>query len=398
MAHILSTGSGVVLDLIRSGEATTRTDLIDQLGWSRITLARRLDELLAASIIVIAGQRDSRGGRPAENFAINKDAGVLLGVDIGGSHTRVGITDLVSTVLIEDEADIGLWDGPDEVFTWARQVFDHLLRRLGKSWSDVRGIGVGVPGPVDAATGRLASPQVDAQWQDVLVKDYFPAEFSAIFAVDRDVNIMAVGESRLGWPEYRDLTVLKVGLGIGCGLVLDGRVYHGARGGAGDFSHTDRGGSEPCRCGRTGCLEAIASGYAIRDALNERGYRIRTSADIVELARTGNTDAVGLLESAGERIGTALVDVVGLLNPAAVVIGGNLAEAGEPFLASIRHALHTRARDFSGAGLVIAPSRLGHKAGVLGASLIAQDALFDADRISHLTRSASTSGTTLASS
>ena len=224
MAHVLSTGSGVVLELIRSGAATTRTDLIDELGWSRITLARRLDELIAASIIVIAGQRDSQGGRPAEHFAVNKDAGVLLGIDVGGSHTRVGVTDLVSTVLIEDEADIGLADGPEDIFKWAIQVFDHLLLQLGKTRADVRGVGVGVPGPVDALTGRLASPQIDAEWQGILVKDYFPDDFTAVFAVDRDVNIVAIGESRLGWPEYRDITVLKLGLGIGCGLVLDGQI------------------------------------------------------------------------------------------------------------------------------------------------------------------------------
>jgi predicted NBD/HSP70 family sugar kinase len=386
MAHVLSTGSGIVLDLVRSGEATTRSELIDRLGWSRITLARRLDELLAAEIIVVAGQRDSGGGRPAENFALNEGAGVLFCVDVGGSHTRVAITDLASNVLIEDEADIGLADGPHDVFAWANQVFDYLLQQLGKTRSAVRGLGVGVPGPVDTATGRLASPQLDPQWNDVLVTDHFPAEMRAIFAVDRDVNVMAVAESRLGWPEYRDLTVLKVGLGIGCGLVLDGRVYHGARGGAGDFSHGHRRGSEPCSCGRTGCLETVASGYAIRRELIARGHSVRTSADIVALVNAGNTDALKLVSAAGTAIGEALVDVVGLLNPAAIVVGGNLAGAGDPLLSPIRDTLLAKARAFSGAGIVIAPSRLGHKAGVLGASLIAQDALFETDRISRLTR------------
>ncbi|TFD65686.1 ROK family protein [Cryobacterium ruanii] len=386
MARAMSTGSGVVLDLIRTGAATTRPALIDELGWSRITLARRLDELLAAGIIMVAGQTDSRGGRPAESFAINKDAGLLLSVDIGGSHTRVAVTDLVSTILIEDEADIGLWEGPDTVFTWANQVFDYLLRRLGKTRADVRGIGVGVPGPVDAATGRLAAPQIDAQWNDVLVQNYFPADFVAIFAVDRDVNIMAVAESRLGWPENRDLTVLKVGLGIGCAFVLDGRVYRGARGGAGDFSHSFRYGTELCSCGQHGCLEAVASGYAIRRELNALGYRIRTTGDIVALSRMGSPDAVRLLTAAGAEIGQALIDVAGLLNPAMIIIGGQLAEAGDPYLSSLRDAVLARVRAFSGAGLTVEPSRLGKKAGVLGASLIAQDALFDADRISRLTR------------
>lgn len=386
MAHVLSTGSGILLDLIRSGKATTRTDLIDELGWSRITVARRLDELLAASIITITGQRDSRGGRPAENFAVNKDAGLLFGIDIGGSHTRVGITDLVSTVLIEDEADIGLSDGPTEVFAWAVQVFDYLLQRLGKKRSDVLGVGVGVPGPVDAATGRLATPQHNVEWENVLVKDHFPQDITAVFAVDRDVNIMAIGESRLGWPELDDITVLKVGLGIGCALILDGRIYRGARGGAGDFSHGYRHGDEPCSCGKKGCLEAVASGYAIRRELQARGRQVRTSADIVALAQSGDSETLALLGAAGDEIGSALVDVIGLLNPSAVVIGGNLAEAGAPFLGAIERSLRSNARAFSGRDLVIAPSRLGHKAGVLGASLIAQDALFDSDRISRLTR------------
>ena len=386
MAHAMSTGSGVVLDLIRAGAATTRPALIVELGWSRITLARRLDELLAAGIIIVAGQSDSRGGRPAESFAINKDAGLLLSVDIGGSHTRVAVTDLVSTILIEDEADIGLWEGPDTVFTWANQVFDYLLRQLGKTRADVRGIGVGVPGPVDAATGRLAAPQIDAQWNDVLVQNYFPADFTAIFAVDRDVNIMAVAESRLGWPEHGDLTVLKVGLGIGCALVLDGGVYRGARGGAGDFSHSFRYGTQLCSCGQLGCLEAVASGYAIRRELNALGYRIRTTGDIVSRSRMGSPDAVRLLAAAGAEIGRALVDVAGLLNPAMIVIGGQLAEAGDPYVSSLRDALLGQVRAFSGTGLTVEPSRLGNKAGVLGASLIAQDALFEADRISHLTR------------
>jgi predicted NBD/HSP70 family sugar kinase len=197
---------------------------------------------------------------------------------------------------------------------------------------------------------------------------------------------MAVAESRLGWPEYRDLTVLKVGLGIGCALVLDGRVYHGARGGAGDFSHGHRRGTEPCRCGRSGCLEAVASGYAIRRALNDRGHAVRTSADIVALVNDANADAVSLISDAGAEIGAALVDVVGLLNPAAIVVGGNLAEAGDPLLSPLRETLLTEARPFSGAGIVVARSRLGHAAGVLGASLIAQDALFEANRISRLTR------------
>ncbi|TQO19540.1 putative NBD/HSP70 family sugar kinase [Rhodoglobus vestalii] len=386
MAHAISTGSGVVLDLIRAGQATTRSDLITQLGWSRITLARRLDELLNATIIVSAGQSDSRGGRPPEEFVVNKDAGLLLAMDIGGSHSRLAITDLVSNILLEDEADIGLDQGPDDIFDWSCQVFDHLLDRLNKSRSDVRGIGVGVPGPVDPASGRIASPQVNAQWADVVVKNYFPDDYRAVFAVDRDVNILAVGEHRLGWPEYDDAIVLKVGMGIGCGLVFGGRVYHGTRGGAGDLAHTPSGGSNVCLCGRTGCLDTVASGRAIERELHALGATVRTSADIVALAHSGHEGVAQLLADAGNHIAEALLDPVALLNPSAIVVGGNIAHAGAVFLDPIRERLLRVATAFSRRDLVVIPAKLGHQAGVIGASLIAQDALFEPDRISRLTR------------
>lgn len=373
-----STGSGVVLDLIRRGEATTRSELIDGLGWSRVTLARRLDDLLEAGFIVSAGQLSSSGGRPPEEFAVEADAGVILAIDIGGSHTRVGVTDLVSTVLSEDEADIGLHDGPDEIFSWAIQVFDFLLADLGRSRADVRAIGIGVPGPVDAVTGRLGSPQLDPRWEEVRVDDYFTG-FDAVFAVDRDVNILAVGESRLSWPEYSHLTVVKVGMGVGCAFVLDGHVYRGARGGAGQLSAPRDPGSPLHR------LELDASGATIRQALRDQGRDISTSADIVAAARAHDPVVLAQLEEVGTRIGDALADVVGLLNPQAVIIGGNLAETGERLVAGIRSALLTGTHDFSRRGLVVERARLGDKAGVRGASLMAQDALFDIARVSAAT-------------
>lgn len=380
MAHALSTGSGVALDLIRSGQATTRGDLIDRLGWSRKTVERRLEELLVASLIRSIGQADSRGGRPREEFAVNPEAGLLLAVDIGGSHTRLAITDLVSTILSEDEADIGLSEGPGEIFDWAGQVFDHMLHRLGKTHGDVVGIGIGVPGPVDPATGRLAAPQTDAQWDGVLVRDYFAHYDHAVFAVDRDVNIMAIAEARRGWSEYSDVVVLKAGMGVGLAFVLDGAIYHGHRGGAGDLSRARLDGGPLQR------LESVASGAVMRQQLMGRGYKVRTSADIVKLARTGDPEVRQMLADTGTTIGQTLADVVGLLNPQAVVIGGNLAQAGEIFFGAIRASILAGAREFARTDLVVEASRLGHKAGVTGASLIAQDALFEPDRISRLTR------------
>lgn len=382
-ARSFATGSGVVLDLIRSGEATTRSQLVDRLGWSRVTLARRLDELLDAGLVVRDGQRGSSGGRPAEGLAVNKDAGLLLAMDVGSSHTRVAVTDLVSTVLVEDEADIGLFDGPDDIFSWALQVFEHLLASLGRPSSDVRGIGIGVPGPVDPATGVLGSPQLDPRWDGVRVADRLaPLPPDIVVAVDRDVNILAVGESRLAWQEHRDLVVIKAGIGVGAAFVHDGTPIRGARGGAGQLSAPLRDRlSEPLHR-----LETVASGGTVRDRLAGEGASIRTSADIVRLAEAGDERATAALAEIGSVIGYTIADVVGLLNPAAVVIGGDLAEAGEPFVGAIRRSIFGASHVFARQGLVVERARLGDKAGVRGASLLAQDALFESDRISRLTR------------
>lgn len=386
MAQSLSTGSGVVLDLIRSGQATTRTDLLERLGWSRITLARRLEELLNASIIMSVGQLDSRGGRPPEKFAVKPDSGVLLAMDIGGSHSQVAITDLVSTILAVDEADIGPSQGPAEIFEWAGQVFDHMLQRLGKTGADVLGIGIGVPGPVDVETGRLASPQVDKQWDGVAVRDYFASRYGhAVLAVDRDVNVMTMAEARRGGVGYRDIVGVKAGIGIGLGFVLDGAVYRGARGGAGDLSRPRIGG------GRLQRLETIASGAVVRAELVARGYKVRTGADIVELANNGDQRTLTLLEETGTTLGQTLADIVGLINPEAVIIGGSLAAAGEPFLRPIREAIYAGAREFATRDLAVERSGLGAVAGLTGASLLAQDALFAPDRISRLTHSGANS-------
>lgn len=386
MAQSLSTGSGVVLDLIRSGEATTRTDLLDRLGWSRITLARRLEELVNASIIKSVGQLDSRGGRPPEKFAVKPDSGVMLVLDIGGSHSMVAITDLVSTILSVDEADIGPSQGPAEIFEWAGQVFDLMLQRLWKTRDDVLAIGVGVPGPVDTATGRLASPQVDKQWDGVAARDYFASRYGhAVLAVDRDVNVMTLAEARRGGVGYQDIVGVKAGIGIGLGFVLDGAVYRGARGGAGDLSRPRIGG------GRLQRLETVASGAVVRAELVARGYKVRTGADIVELAASGDHRTLALLEETGTTLGQTLADIVGLINPEAVIIGGSLAAAGEPFLRPIREAIYAGAREFATQDLVVEPSRLGAVAGLTGASLLAQDALFAPERISKLTHSGATS-------
>ncbi|PRY00597.1 putative NBD/HSP70 family sugar kinase [Allonocardiopsis opalescens] len=376
------TGPGQLLDLIRSGRARTRAELAQATGWARVTVAQRLDTLLRAGLVVRARETSSSGGRPPETFAFNRQAGVLLCADIGGSHTRVAVTDLEAGVLAEDGADLDVALGPEPVLDWVAVAFRSLLESTGHQASDVRGVGVGVPGPVEAGTGRLVSPPIMTGWDGFVVPDYFAPRYPVPIAVDRDVNIMALGEYRVGGLEgHDDLVVVKIGLGLGCAFIVQGRLYRGAQGAAGDLGHLARGGDEPCRCGNTGCLEAAAGGWAIRRELIRLGYQVGTSQDIVTLTRAGNHDAVRLVRRSGRLIGAAMADVVGLFNPSAIVVGGNLAQAHEPLLAGIREAVYRRSQPLATRDLDIMPTRIGANAGTRGAAVLVHEHLFNAERV-----------------
>ncbi|SEB67098.1 Sugar kinase of the NBD/HSP70 family, may contain an N-terminal HTH domain [Paramicrobacterium humi] len=384
MSRRNTTGAGVVLDLIRSGEATTRHDLQEALGWSRVTLGRRLDELVRASLVVRAGQSASSGGRPREEFEVNAERGVILAIDAGSSHTRIGITDLAGKVLVESEADLGSSDRPEDVFTWAKATFEELLLDIGKARSDVEGVGIGVPFAVSGAGGGIEPSDAAPRWSGVRVRDYFSGWCEeAVFAVDRDVNVLAIGEARFGWPEVRDLVVVKAGIRVGCAVVTGGRIVRGSTGQAGLLSAPLR--YQPGA--RLKPLEYVASGGVIQSRLSRSGLKLRTSADIAELGRAGNKEVTALLVEIGEILGFALADVVGLVNPAAVVIGGNLADGGDGYISAVRRSIMCAAHELSRQRLIVERSRLGDKAGVRGAAALALDALFEPSRITAISGS-----------
>jgi len=376
------TGPGAVLDLIRSGQATTRKDLIDALGWSRVTLSRRLDELLEAGLVVGADAPGRGLGRPPQEFCLAKDAGMILAIDVGSSNTRVALTDLASNVLKVADAEIGLHSGPDEVLNWAVQVFDFLLAKVGRVRADVRAVGIGVPGAVDPDTGRMGTLRPDPRWDGLYPHQFLrSADFDAVVAVDRDVNMLALGETRLVWPNCENLVVVKIGMDVGVAFVLDGHVYRGSRGGAGRLCAPYLSAEDPWRD-----LEGVASGAVIKARLAGKGIDAGTSARIIALARQGDAATIGLLDEVGEDLGAALGRVVGSLNPDAVIIGGNLAEVGDRFIGAVRTGIISHTMPFTRRGLIIEKARLGDQGGVRGASLAAQDALFDVQRVNDLLR------------
>jgi predicted NBD/HSP70 family sugar kinase len=364
--------AGTILDLVRHGRAMTRGDLAAMTGLARSTIAQRVDALLASRLLVSGADAASTGGRPPGTLAFNGNAGVVLAGDIGATHSRVAITDLNGAVLAEDTQDIPVAAGPEVVLAWLERAFAQLLERTNREQSDLRGVGVGLPGPVEFASGRPVSPPIMPGWNLHPVGPRLSERFGVPALVDNDVNIMALGEHWKHWRDEAFLMFIKVGTGIGCGIVNEGHVHRGADGAAGDIGHIhipDHDGVI-CRCGNIGCLEAIAGGAAMASRLTELGLATESSRDVVDHVLAGQPDAVRVVRQAGHAIGGVLATCVNLLNPAVIIIGGDVAQAGESLIAGIREVVYKRSLPLATGRLQIALSRLGDEAGITGAAVM----------------------------
>jgi predicted NBD/HSP70 family sugar kinase len=364
--------AGELLSLIRAGTAVTRADLARRTGLARSTVAQRVDALLGSGLVLEAGDTPSTGGRPATMLAFNHQAGVVLVADLGATHARMALTDLAGTPLAELAGDLDIALGPGEVLKWVSGRFDELLETTGKAPADVRGIGIGVPGPVEFDTGRPVNPPIMPGWDGFDIPAWFAEHYRAPVLVDNDVNIMARGEHWVHWRDTPHLLFVKVGTGIGCGIVADGHIHRGARGAAGDIGHIRASGDDViCACGNIGCLEAVAGGHALATRLAATGLDASNSRDVVRLVHEGNVSATRMVRAAGRTLGEVLAGTVNFFNPAVIVIGGDIAEAHAQLLAGVREGIFSRSLPLATRDLRIVPCRLGDRAGVSGAAITA---------------------------
>jgi predicted NBD/HSP70 family sugar kinase len=383
-----TTGAGELFQLLRDGRARTRSELAGSTGLARSTVAARVDALLASGLVGHAGEATSTGGRPPTRFRFDATARVVLGADLGATHARLAVTDLAGAVLAEVNEDLDIGLGPDAVLD--RVVT--LARELLAPWESkvLAGIGVGLPGPVEHPSGRPINPPIMPGWDGFDVPARLSAVLGAPTLVDNDVNVMALGEHFTHWPGTAHLMLVKVATGIGSGIISDGALRRGAQGAAGDLGHVavPGGGDVPCRCGNTGCLEAIASGAALAAELRARGHDTSSSRDVVALARGGSVEAVQLLRAAGRTIGEVLSTAVSLLNPSVIVIGGALAGAGEHLLAGVREIVYQRSLPLATQHLRIVPSRSGERAGVIGAAVMVVERVLSPAQVDELVAAA----------
>jgi glucokinase-like ROK family protein len=381
-------GQGKLLRLLRDEGPKSRTELGELADMARSRLEAELIRLKQVGLVQEGGKAASRGGRRSTLVELSPFLH-FGGIDLGATSIRVAVMNAELQVMARVAEPVEVRRGPEPVLGRAIELIDKLARDQGVQ---LTGIGVGVPGPVRFSEGRPVSPPIMPGWHEYPVRDVLARRFGCPVLVDNDVNVMAVGEHWGGVAKSVDnYLFVKIGTGIGCGIMFHGQVYRGMDGCAGDIGHINVDPDGPvCACGNSGCLEAMFGGAAlVRDALAaarsgasealaERAARKQTLTpeDVGQCAAEGDPVAIGLIRDGGRRVGLVLAGMVSSFNPGMIVIGGGLAGLGHLMLAEIRGVVYRRSLPLATGNLPIVLSELGSSAGVVGAAVMISDHVF----------------------
>jgi glucokinase-like ROK family protein len=384
---VLTKNKAAVVELLRQFPAgKSRAELAETLDISRSAVSNIVSGLLAGGLVLEQGAGASRGGRRPIVLQINRDAGRVVGVDIGASHLTVVVADLHGTLLAQADEPLRIDKGPDWCLSRAAALVEAALAQAGCGLEQVRAIGVGVPGPVVASRGIVSAPPIMPGWDGFPIRQQMEARWHRPTTLDNDADLGVLGEWMFGAGRGEtNLVYIKIGTGIGCGLLLDGRLYRGALGTAGEIGHvTISDSGPPCTCGNYGCLEAMAGGRAIAQRAQlavKAGQRTQlahvdhggelSARDVALAAQAGDAVSQQLLVDAGRHIGSALASLINLLNPGLVIIGGGVSGAGPHLLEPLRQAVaeHTMRPSREAARIVV--SSLGRRAVTMGAVAMA---------------------------
>ena len=352
--------------------------------------------------LIEVGEGASQGGRKPALLRINNQLGYIAGIDIGATSIDVALAEVNGKIIQRKSESADVRVAPDVFMTRCIELVLEMIEAYGCSPDQLLGIGIGVPGPVNFARGVLVAPPLMPHWENFLIRDFFKETFpSAYVVVDNDVNIMALGEQLAGDGVNVDHFIfVKIGTGIGAGIISNGRIHRGNDGSAGDIGHicVDKQGPI-CRCGNRGCLEAMAAGGAIaekalgaaRNGLSPYLSQILESnagnlrlEDVNAAWREGDEAALEIIRASGQMVGDVLAGLVNFFNPSHIFIGGGISNFGNHFLVAIRRAVLRRSLPLATTHLSINFSRAGADAGVIGAIALASQYLFIVEDDPHL--------------
>lgn len=356
--------SSYLARLVASGQATSRSDLARVTGLARSTVSQHLAPLLRVNLISEAEAEPAARGRPPSVLSLNPQAGVILVADLGAAHGRLGVADFGQHLIAERSIITDVVRGPEPVLSDVKREFHRLLAEHAIDAQRVRLIVIGLPAPIDFATGAPIRPPIMPGWDNYPVPAAFKDDFAAEVLVDNDVNLMALGEARCRPAAQCPMLYVKVSTGIGCGIIThEGRLHRGADGAAGDIGHVRMAGhDEVCRCGNVGCIEAFASFGAIAHKLGLEG-EVPPATALIEPLRS---QVAGHVRNAASEVGELIAMLVHFFNPNVIVLGGRMTEFGDEMLASVRSVVYRRALPLATRKLSVELSTIGNRAGIIG--------------------------------
>jgi glucokinase-like ROK family protein len=373
----------LLLNLIRfTPGGISRADLSRKMGLSRAAISSIVNDLLAIKLIREAADGPATGGRRAVLLEVNPETGYVLGIDIGATHLGLVLADFSARVVAEEEYSFDVSVGPDACLNEVDQRVHSFLEDKNFSLDDIVTIGVGVPGPVVSKTGGVVAPPIMPGWDSFPIQAHLEALWGHPTTLNNDAELGALGEWAYGAGRFeQDLLYIKVGYGIGAGMILNGQIYSGTTGSAGEIGHITINEHGPlCTCGNRGCLEALAGGRAIaeqaRNAI-QSGKRTQLSSirpiekisalDVALQARKGDLVAQDIIKNAGQYLGIAIASLINVVNPSKIVIGGGVAQMGDLFLEPIRRSAATRSLPAAARGVRITAATLGRRSSGMGA-------------------------------
>ncbi len=384
----------IVIEALRKQGEISRSDITNLTGWSKAKTSQKIRELVNKGLLIEAGEGASQGGRRPRLLRINDRLGYLVGLDIGATSLDIALSDMGGKICQRRSAQADVRQPPEEYLAHCRALILEMASAQGCLPDQILGIGIGVPGPVDFRRGVLVGPPLMPEWENFLIGNFFqPAFPNAILVVDNDVNIMALGEQRAGDGAGIDHFIfVKIGTGIGSGIISNGKIHRGSIGCAGDIGHicVDKQGPI-CRCGNTGCLEAMAAGPAISEKavqaartgassllrqMMEANGGILHPEDVNAACREGDQAALDIIRASGEMIGDVLAGLVNFFNPSHIFIGGGITNFGNHLLVAIRRAVLRRSLPLATTHLAINFSRMCPDIGVTGATALVNEYLF----------------------
>lgn len=380
--NVKSFNKHAALDLIRfSGTGMSRTDLAERMGLTRAALSLIVNDLLENKVVLEAESRIVPSGRPPIVIEINPERGLVGAIDLGASHMKIALADFAARIHQESEFQFDIKNGPEVSLANVDQNLRKMLADQGLAMSNLCSIGVGVPGPVITEAGMVVAPPIMPGWDRYPIRDSLEKMWGRPVTLNNDAELGALGEWAYGAGRgEKNIAYIKVGSGIGAGLILNKQIYGGTMGAAGEIGHLTIDENGPlCDCGNHGCLEAFAGGHAIakqgqilaisgkRTLLSNIPVDKISTLEVAEAARRGDLHAQEILRRAGTYIGIAIAGLINLFNPSVVIIGGGVSQVGDILTVPIRQAVRERAMRASEQSVRITTSMLGRRSVLIGA-------------------------------